>query len=369
MITMTGSETEIRSRLKKFQQLISEEEGKAIFLTPGDNFFYLSGFDTDSMERLLVAVVTPEEAVMISPLMLEDQIKESPWPGEIITWRDGEDPFRYVQNVIREYKITNLEIERNLSYYTYSEMKRLGIKKFHLADDRFSLERLVKSKSEIESIQTAIRRSEASYTDALKEIRKGMTEIELAGILDYQFTRHSLQKVAFGSIVAFGENSASPHHVPSKRRLKPGDIVLMDFGGKYNGYSSDTTRTCAFDSLTPEMRKVYAIVREAQEKSLEGITRESRYSSVDRTARSIISKAGYGEFFTHRLGHGLGIAVHEEPYLTSANKKTVQNRTVFTIEPGIYLKGKGGVRIEDTVMFDGKVARPFNRLTKELIII
>ncbi len=366
---MAGSEIETRSRLRKFQQWISEEELGAIFLTPGDNFFYLTGFDTDSMERLLAAIVTPEAAVMISPLMFEDQIKDASWHGEIITWKDGEDPFKYVRNVFSSYKIDNLAIERNLSYYFFMELKRLGIKKFNLADDKFGLERVIKSKSEIDSIQTAIRLSEASYRDTLKEIRKGMTEIELAGILDYQFTRHSLQKTAFGSIVAFGENSAVPHHTPSKRKLKTGDIVLMDFGGKYNGYSSDTTRTCAFESLTAEMRNVYSIVREAQEESLGNITQDSRYNSIDSTARTIITKKGYGEFFTHRLGHGLGIAVHEDPYLTSLNKKTVQKGAVFTIEPGIYLKRKGGVRIEDTVTFNGKDAKAFNRLSKELIII
>lgn len=366
---MVTSRIDIKERLKKFQRWTSEEDGKAIFLTPGSNFFYLTGFDTDPMERLVAVVVAPEASIMIAPLMLEDQIKKTSWPGEIFTWQDGEDPFRIVSEVLSSNKINKLAVERNLGYYIYELLKKLGIKKFNFVDERFTLERIRKTKSELDAIRTAVRGSEASYNDALNEVHRGITEIELAGILEYHFTRHSIQKPAFGSIVAFGENSAIPHHLPSKRRLRSGDIILIDFGGKFGGYSSDTTRTCAFEGLSDKMRNVYAVVKEAQEKSLGNIVRGSKYSSIDNTARKIISRAGYGEFFTHRVGHGLGVSVHEEPYLNSANEDTIQEGVVFTIEPGIYLKGSGGVRIEDTVLFDGKAAKPFNRLQKELIIL
>jgi Xaa-Pro aminopeptidase len=145
--------------------------------------------------------------------------------------------------------------------------------------------------------------------------------------------------------------------------------VLIDFGGKYMGYSSDTTRTCAYDKIQPGMKTIYEVVKDAQESALHGIKRDSTYASIDKTARDIITKSGYGKQFTHRVGHGLGIAVHEEPYLNSLNKQVIQKNAVFTIEPGIYLKGRGGVRIEDTVSFNGERAMPFNKLSKELAVI
>ena len=366
---MTSFTNEIKARLRRFQKWIYDEDLDAIYLTPGNNFYYTTGFDTNSMERLLAVVITPENAVMISPLMLEEQAEDTHWPGEIITWKDTEDPYKYVREVFSSNKIRSLAIERSLSYSSVLELKRSGITRFAFVDDKFNSERLVKSETELEFIQTAIKRSEVSYGEMLKEIRKGMTEVELAGILEYHFKRHSLQAAAFESIVAFGENSAVPHHSPSGRKLKSGDMILIDFGGKYSGYESDTTRTCVFNSISPELKTIYNVVEEAQQKALDNVSAKSKYSSIDRSARDYITEKGYGNYFTHRVGHGLGIAVHEEPYLTSLNKNVVQKGTVFTIEPGIYLKGKGGVRIEDTVTFDGERATAFNSLSKELMII
>lgn len=366
---MVDFSNEIKSRIKFLQKWISDENIGAIYLTPGDNFYYSSGFDTDPMERLLAVIITEGNAIIISPLMLEEQVNHTPWPGEIMTWKDGEDPYKSVIEVFTKHKIKTLGIEKSLSYSEVRKLSKLGIKKFEFVDEMFNSRRIAKSKTEIEFIKTAVERSEASYKKTLDEIHQGITEIELAGLLEYNFKLHSLQSIAFESIVAFGENASMPHHTSSGRKLRPGDIVLIDFGGKYNGYASDTTRTCAFEKIDPKMRVIYEIVKEAQEKALENINEDSTYSSIDKTARDLITMNGYGEYFTHRVGHGLGIAVHEEPYLTSLNEHVVQKGSVFTIEPGIYLKGKGGVRIEDTVIFDGNKASPFNKLSKELTIV
>ncbi|MGC8562408.1 MAG: M24 family metallopeptidase [Thermoplasmata archaeon] len=366
---MADFANEIKSRIRLLQKWMSKENINAVYLTPGDNFYYSTGFNADSMERLLAAVITQERSIMISPLMLEEQVGGTPWPGEVVTWKDGEDPYKRVLEVFTKNNIKTLAVERRISYSDVLRFKKMGVRKFKFSDDVFNSWRIIKSKNEIEFIRTAVKSSEASYQKTLEEIHKGITEVELAGILEYNFKLHSLQSLAFESIVAFGENAGIPHHIPSDRKLRSGDVVLIDFGGKYMGYSSDTTRTCAYDKIQPKMRAVYGVVKEAQESALQNITRDSTYNSIDKTARDLITKRGYGEYFTHRLGHGLGIAVHEEPYLNSINKQIIQKGAVFTIEPGIYLKGVGGVRIEDTVTFDGKKAFPFNELSKELAII
>lgn len=360
---------EIKSRIKLLQRWVSEENISGIYLSPGDNFYYSTGFSADSMERLLAVIITPERSVMISPLMLEEQIRRTPWPGEIVTWKDGDDPHKLVLEVFTKGHIKTLAVEGRISYSDVLRFKMMGVKKFEFSDSLFSSLRIIKSKGEIEFISIAIKSSEASYRKTLEEVHRGMTEAELAGILEYHFKLHSLQSVAFESIVAFGENAAIPHHVPSNRKLRSGDLVLIDFGGKYMGYSSDTTRTCAYDKVKPEMKAIYEVVKDAQESALYGIKKGSTYASVDKTARDLITKRGYGKHFTIRVGHGLGIAVHEEPYLNSLNRQFVQKGSVFTIEPGIYIKGKGGVRIEDTVTFNGEKATPFNKLSKDLIII
>ena len=360
---------EIKSRIKLLQRWISEENIGGIYLTPGDNFYYSSGFNADSMERLLAVIITAERSVMVSPMMLEDQIRGTPWPGEIVAWKDGEDPYKCVSEVFTKGHIETLAVENRIGYSDVLRFKKMGVKKFKFSDSLLNSLRIIKTKSEIEFISMAIKSSEFSYEKALEEVHRGMTEMELAGILEYQFKLHSLQSVAFESIVAFGENAAIPHHVPSGRKLRSGDIVLIDFGGKYMGYSSDTTRTCAYDKIQPGMKTIYEVVKDAQESALHGIKRDSTYASIDKTARDIITKSGYGKHFTHRVGHGLGIAVHEEPYLNPLNKQVIQKNAVFTIEPGIYLKGRGGVRIEDTVSFNGQRAIPFNKLSRELEVI
>ena len=213
---------EIKSRIKLLQRWISEENIGGIYLTPGDNFYYSSGFNADSMERLLAVIITAERSVMVSPLMLEDQIRGTPWPGEIVTWKDGEDPYKCVLEVFTNGRIETLAVENRIGYSDVLRFKKMGVKKFKFSDSMFNSLRITKTKNEIELISMAIRLSEASYVKALEEVHRGMTEVELAGILEYQFKLNSLQSVAFESIVAFGENAAIPHHVPSGRKLRSG---------------------------------------------------------------------------------------------------------------------------------------------------
>jgi Xaa-Pro dipeptidase len=174
---------------------------------------------------------------------------------------------------------------------------------------------------------------------------------------------------AFSSIVSFGKNAALPHHSPDETKLAKGDSIVIDFGGRYMGYASDTTRTFFWGNPGEEMVNIYNVVRLANQEVERNIDNRTTYASVDAMARSIIDEAGYGDRFIHRLGHGLGISVHEDPYLLPKNTERVLKNSVFTVEPGIYITGKGGVRIEDTNYFNGSGCITFNKLEKEITIV
>lgn len=362
-------DTQIQTRLKRVREWALNAKVDALFLTPGDNFFYLTGFQTEPMERLTALIVTQTSEILICPKMLEDQVTNVIPFKEMILWDDGQNPFSFVNAVIKNARIETMAIEGITSIVMVDKLKKGGIASFKMIDDLMSRMRSQKSPEELDVISEAIKRSEKAYEDTLKELAAGITEIEISGILEHNFKRQYLEDIAFRTIIAFGENTAIPHHEPTQRKLRNGDLILMDFGGKYHGYSSDTTRTVAYNSICNKFREIYEIVRTSQVETIISIHKNTKFSEMDSVARSIISKFGYGDNFIHRVGHGLGIATHEEPYLVPKNQEIIKVGTVFTIEPGIYIRDVGGVRIEDTLMFDGEKAIPFNSIGKELIVL
>lgn len=228
--------------------------------------------------------------------------------------------------------------------------------------------RAVKNAEELLLIEGAVNIADNAYTAILPEIKEGITERELAYMLDNQMMINGADGMAFDTIVGFGENSAFPHWHRSDRKLKCGDNVLMDFGAKYKGYNSDMTRVVSFGKPSEEYRRVYDIVLRANEYAIENIVNNMTAIEADNFARKIIVDNGYGDRFTHSLGHGVGVEIHEYPRLAPTSDAKLIKGMVFSIEPGIYLLGKFGVRIEDLVFLSEKV---FNLTTsdKELIVI
>lgn len=356
-------------RLKRIQNWTVENGVDGIALLPGDNFYYVSGCRIEAMERLVALIITPDSETMVCPKLLEEQCEGAYGVDDSIIWGDSEDPFALMGDLFEKKGVKTLAIEGSTPYSTFLRMNKGSVSKIVTADEMFSKLRSRKSRAEIDLIGTAVSRSEMAYRDTMKQVVKGMTELELAEILEKNFRKHGLSGPAFKSIVAFGENSALPHHVPSDRKLKHGDVVLVDFGGAYGGYASDITRTAAFESMDKEILKIYGIVQMANEETITSVNTSTSFAEIDEKARGIITREGFGEFFIHRVGHGLGISVHEEPYLVPDNKEKIVDGTVFTVEPGIYLRGKGGVRIEDTLYFNGEKAVSFNTLKKEPAIL
>ena len=213
----------------------------------------------------------------------------------------------------------------------------------------------VKSGDEIKKLEKACAIAEKSFRQAIKEIRVGMTERELAAILEYRFRMNGASDKSFDTIVAFGPNTAVPHHETGNKRLKENMPVLMDFGCIYKGYCSDMTRTFYFGTPTPEFIRAYSAVYRAHTEAYENIRAGMKGSEADKIARDVLEKEGYGKYFTHSLGHGIGVNIHEYPWVSPKSENVLEDGMIFSIEPGVYLDGKFGIRIEDSeVMKDGK---------------
>ena len=230
--------------------------------------------------------------------------------------------------------------------------------------------RMVKDAEELELLATACRLSSQALADVLPQIRPGLSERTLASLLDYRMTGLGADAPAFDTIVASGPNGAIPHHTPTDRPLRRGDLVTMDFGALYQGYHADMTRTVAVGEPAGWQRDVYELVAEAQRTGIEAAEPGAEAGAVDAAAREVIEAAGHAEHFQHGLGHGVGLEIHEAPMLGYGAAGKLADRVPVTVEPGVYLPGKGGVRIEDVlVVTAGGGARILTSTTRELLVL
>lgn len=230
--------------------------------------------------------------------------------------------------------------------------------------------RQVKDATELESLRVACQLSDEALAQVLPQVRPGMTERELATALDHAMALLGAERPAFGTIVASGPNGAIPHHAPTARELARGDLVTMDFGALYEGYHADMTRTVAIGSVAAWQRDVYQLVALAQQAGVAALRDGAEAGAVDAAAREVIEAAGHAAHFQHGLGHGVGLEIHEAPMLGYGRTGKLTDRVPVTVEPGVYLPGKGGVRIEDVlVVTAGDRARFLTSTTRELLVL
>ncbi|HEC35887.1 MAG TPA: peptidase M24 family protein [Anaerolineae bacterium] len=232
-----------------------------------------------------------------------------------------------------------------------------------------ALLRMRKDAGELARMRRAVAVAEAALRAALSQLQAGMTEREVAGLLMVEILRAGGEGVPFQPIIVAGPNAASPHAVPSDRPIRPGETVVIDCGATVEGYASDITRTVAIGRLPEEMIQVYEVVREANAAGLARAGPGVAAQEVDRAARAVIEAGGYGAYFIHRTGHGLGLEGHEPPYIVEGNQEPLQAGMTFTVEPGIYLPGRGGVRIEDDVVVTSEGAESLTTFPRELTVL
>ena len=258
------------------------------------------------------------------------------------------------------------------AHVEYLALEKAGVKAVN-ADDAFTESMIVKSEWELENIKRACSIAEDAFNMLLPEIREGMTETAVAAMLEYNMRKLGAQGLSFETIVAFGANAAVPHHETGLKTLKFGDEILIDFGCRVNGYCSDITRTFLFgdDGKHEEFKKAYAHVLAAHELAQEKIVAGMTGIEADAIARDYLKEHGYGGLFTHSLGHGIGLNVHEAPSVSPrAGETPLENGMVFSDEPGVYVEGEYGIRIEDTVaLIDGKIESFMGKTQKTLLIL
>jgi Xaa-Pro aminopeptidase len=331
-------------RLDKLRQKLIEEELDAILITQPQNRRYLSGF-TGSAGVLLISA---EQAILATDFRYYEQVAKQAPDFELA--RVGYEFTKVLPDLVVQVGAKRVGFEAvHLPYAQYQEWDEVA-EGFELAPTKELVEELraVKDEGELEVIRRAVALADEAMTYVLDVMEPGMTERAVAWEIETYMRTHGADKVAFDLIVAGGPSGAMPHARPSEAPIRAGEPIVMDIGAQTEGYHSDLTRTACLGAPDDRFREIYDIVLQAQLAAEEGIRAGMTGQEADALARSVIEEAGYGEYFGHGLGHGVGLAVHEKPRLSKLSEEEVlQPGMVVTIEPGIYLPGWGGVRIED----------------------
>jgi Xaa-Pro aminopeptidase len=354
-----------RERQAKLRAEAKSRGLDALFVTPSTNLAYSANLAIGRSERLTALVLFADgPAVLVTPSFEEANHKRSAVADEVKTWQEEEDPIALVAKLVSGKK--NLGIEGSTAFGTVTALAAAAPVKIEDATPVFDALRMVKSAEEQAFIREAAKRTNMAIEATHRRMHAGMTESEVSKILEEEFAKLGVRG---GGLVQFGPDSAFPHGGPAERRLAKGDAVLIDCGCKVRGYSSDITRTVSFGPASDEFRKVYATVDKAQMAGIEALKAGATGEEVDRAARKVIEDAGYGRYFTHRLGHGLGMDGHEQPYLVRGNRKPLAAGNVQTVEPGIYIPEHFGVRIEDDYAVEQTGAKSLSVRPGEMTVL
>lgn len=361
------------SKITNIQTFLKEQQLDVAFVTNPDNVFYFTGFKSNPHERLLgVVLFSDVDPFIICPKMEIPDAKASGWPFEVIGHDDTENPWKVLSQEIqlRINNITAIAIEKyHLTVQRYEALQScFPHANFTQLDDKINELRVIKNEIELAKLRKAAELADFAIDIGVKEIAEGKTELEIVQKIESAIQEKGYS-MSFETTVLSGPKAASPHGIPGDRKIQKGDFVLFDLGVIYEGYCSDITRTVAFGDISEEQKTIYETVRKSNEESIKAVKPGVRCMDLDKIARDIITEAGYGEYFTHRLGHGLGISIHEFPSVTGTNELELKPGMVFTIEPGIYKADVAGVRIEDDVVVTENGVEVLTKYPKELIVI
>ena len=355
------------NRLERLRADMKAENQCALLLNKPQNITYISGYAGEGC-----ALVTMQGQYIITDFRYVEAAEHSAPGWKVIMTTRERKWDKCLAELLASEKPANLAVESD--YVTHAQYRDIeaAANGIALEDIRAKPEKLrtVKDAQEIEFSRMAESITARSFNEVLSHIKVGMTELELRAELEYIMFKLGADGCGFSTIVASGENSSMPHAVPGSRRLREGDFITLDFGALYHGYTGDMTRTVALGYATDEMKKVYEIVRAAQQRVLDNIGPGKACGDMDKIARDYITKAGYGDCFGHSLGHGTGLEIHEAPACRAGNETLLQPGNTMTDEPGIYIAGRFGVRIEDLlVITETGYENLALEAPKELIII
>ncbi|HPL63643.1 MAG TPA: Xaa-Pro peptidase family protein [Syntrophales bacterium] len=351
-------------RVSRIRSLLSDQELDAVLIQNLANIFYLVGFSGSDGALLISGAKT---VLLVDGRYITQAGAETP-SSEIVEYRDKT---KGITRFIAENGFRRIGFESSvMSFQQHHDLasQTSGTDWIPIARGIEEL-RSIKDAEELSCIRKAIALSTRAFQIVMAEARPGICEREIAIELDYRMRREGAENVSFSTIVASGENSALPHAKPGSRRLAPGDLVVIDFGSVYRGYCSDETCTVAVGPLSPVNKEIYRIVKNAHDIALEAIKDGAFCRDIDKLVRDFIDNKGYGPYFSHATGHGVGLEVHEFPRLNRLSEAVLKSGMVITVEPGIYIPGQGGVRIEDMVLVREHGCEKLTELPKELKFI
>lgn len=335
----------------KLLKYLNDNNLDALIFSVPKNIEYITGFECDPHERLLLYVFTNSNEYLLIPALEEEKAKNILDKNIILCpYLDTENGYEKLENLSGKFK--NIGIEKEHITVSRYELLR-NIFNFDINLDISFLIRDMRKYKDEEEIKFMLKA--ANYADkcieiAKKNLKLGISELELKDIIEASIKKEGINKMSFETIVLFGENAANPHGVSSDRRLKNNEYVLLDLGCYYKGYASDITRCLAFGNPNEFDKNIYDIVLKANTEAIKAVRPGISFASLDKIARDIIEKEGYGKYFNHRLGHGLGMDTHEYPDVSQNTTDLLEEGMTFTIEPGIYIPGKVGIRIEDDIL-------------------
>ncbi|MFU0441830.1 M24 family metallopeptidase [Streptomyces sp. BG2AG] len=361
---------EYRARMARAAESAGAAGLAGVVVAPGPDLVHLTGYRPVSTERLTLLVLRPgEEPVLVVPtLEAPDAAAATGAPALALRdWTDGTDPYAVTAPLLGDrgrfavsdnaWAMHLLGLQRALPGTTYTALT-----------EALPMLRAVKDTAELERLAAAGAAADATYEEILKVRFSGRREVDVAADLAALLQHFGHSQVDF-TVVGSGPNGANPHHEAGTRTIERGDMVVLDFGGLKHGYGSDTSRTVHVGEPTAEEQRVHDIVREAQQAGCAAVRPGVACQEIDRAARAVITESGYGEWFIHRTGHGIGVTTHEPPYMIEGEEQPLVPGMCFSVEPGIYLPGRFGVRIEDIVTVTEDGGRRLNTTARELAIV
>ncbi|ERL65454.1 M24 family metallopeptidase [Schleiferilactobacillus shenzhenensis] len=363
------------SHLTQLQQWIADQGVDVAYISDPTDINYFTGFYSEPEERVLALFVFPDAApFLFAPALSVEAAKKAGWTGDVFGYMDQEDPFTAIAARIKERSQNNRTwaIEKDvLPFGRYEAVRKFFPDAVFTADASRYMEqaKLIKSADEIALMVAAGKEADECFRVGFNALRTGITEQGVAAEIDYAMMQQGVMHMSFDTIVQAGINAADPHGEPSAAQVAPNELVLFDLGTNHQGYMSDASRTVAYGEPTAKQKEIFDVCLEAQLAAMDAVKPGLLASELDKIARDIIAQAGYGEYFIHRLGHGIGTSTHEFPSIMAGNDMPLQEGMCFSIEPGIYIPGVAGVRIEDCVHVTATGSEPFTHTDKALRVI
>jgi Xaa-Pro dipeptidase len=361
---------------QRHEQLIERMRAhdlEALVLVPGPNMFYLTGLSFHLSERPILAIFREDGQRAIVLPKLESGKVEHADEMQVFSYTDEDGhqaTFRQACEALGlgRSRLGAEGLRLRLMEVQLLERYAPGCRLLK-AEDVLADLRMQKDTHELDLMRSAVAVTERALRATIDQIRVGTTEREVASMLRLELLRAGGDAMAFSPIVVAGPNAALPHATPSDRPIRAGETLIVDCGASIGGYAADITRTFVIGELDRELSRVYEVVQSANRAGRAAVRPDVRAEEIDRAAREVIEDAGYGETFIHRTGHGLGLETHEPPYIVAGNKQPLRPGMTFTVEPGIYLPGRGGVRIEDDVLVTRDGTEALTTFTRELVTL